>query len=62
MSGGGHPDYRTAAGQKTSEYDAAFRRGESAYCDFPAFCNPESEAIAVLSSWTRSRRRWMTIM
>ena len=39
-----------STGQKTAEYDAAFRRREGSDCHSPSFCYPESETVSVLSS------------
>ena len=36
--------------KKTSKYDAAFRRRESAYRDCPSFCHSELKAVSLLSS------------
>ena len=49
-SGSRNPDYFPAAGQKAAEYDAAFRWREGTDCNCPSICNPEPEAVSVLSS------------
>ena len=47
--GSRHSDYLSASGEEASEHDAAFRRGEGADSHCPSVCNPESEAISLLS-------------
>jgi len=44
-----NPYHCTAAGQKTAEYDAAFRRRKILNGNCTVICDPESETIPVLS-------------
>ena len=48
--GGRNSDHCAAAGKKAAEYDAAFRWREGADSHRTVVCDPESEAVAVLSS------------
>ena len=49
-STGDDPDHLTAAGQETSEYDAAFRWREGSDSNRTSVCNPEPETVTILSS------------
>ena len=48
--GSRYPDHLTAAGQETSEHDAAFRWREGADSNLTAVCDPELKTVTILSS------------